>query len=133
MSYYDSRTLGGEFDDVVAVTESALADEGFGILSEIDVQAAMQEKLGLDDYRRYRILGACNPPLAKEGLDAEINLGTLLPCNVVVYEADDGGVTVAAVDPGTMLSVVDNPELDPIAEDVSERFDRVLAAIEASF
>lgn len=132
MEYYDTRSLDADFDDVIAATEDALADEGFGILSDIDVQAAMQEKLGLDSYRRYRILGACNPPLAKEGLDAEINLGALLPCNVAVYE-DEGQVVVAAVDPEAMLSVVDNPALDDIADDVSERFDRMLDAVAAAF
>lgn len=132
MEYYHTRTLDAEFDDVVSTAEDALADEGFGVLCDIDVQAAFEEKLDLDDYPQYRILGACNPPLAKEGLDSEPGLGVLLPCNVVVYE-DGDAVTVAAVDADAMLSVVDNPDLDEIADDVNERFDRVLAEVADAF
>lgn len=128
MAYYEKRQVDGEFDEVVEQTTDALADEGFGILSDIDVSEAFAKKLDIDDYPNYRILGACNPPLAKQGLDAESDLGTLLPCNVVVYETDDG-VVVSMVDPETMLSVVDSPELDGIADDVKSRFDRVLASL----
>lgn len=126
MEYYNKRTVDGEFNDVVERVKEALADEEFGILADIDVQTTFKEKLGLDEFRRYQILGACNPPLARQGLDAEIDLGVLLPCNVVVYETDDGDVVVSAVDAEAMLSVADNPTLDAIAEDVNERFDRVL-------
>ncbi|MFB6140163.1 MAG: DUF302 domain-containing protein [Halosimplex sp.] len=119
-------TVDSEFDDVVDATVDALADEGFGILCDVDVQATLKEKLD-EDFRNYRILGACNPPLAHEALSEEIELGALLPCNVIVYERDDGSVGVSAVDPAVMLSVVDNPDLDPIAEDVAERMS---AAIE---
>lgn len=125
MGYYLQRTVDGELDEVADDVEAALADEGFGILSEIDVAGTLEKKLGIEDFRDYRILGACNPPLAHEGLDAEIDLGVLLPCNVVVYEGDDG-VVVSAVDPETMLSVVDNPDLDGVATEVRERFERVL-------
>ncbi|MCO8245816.1 MULTISPECIES: DUF302 domain-containing protein [unclassified Haladaptatus] len=128
MTYYEKRQVDGEFDEVVERTTDALADEGFGILSDIDVSEAFAKKLDIEDYPNYRILGACNPPLAKQGLDAESDLGTLLPCNVVVYETDDG-VVVSMVDPETMLSVVDSPELDGIADDVKSRFDRVLASL----
>nr|WP_303645619.1 DUF302 domain-containing protein [Haladaptatus sp. R4] len=86
MTYYEKRQVDGEFDEVVERTTDALADEGFGILSDIDVSEAFAKKLDIEDYPNYRILGACNPPLAKQGLDAESDLGTLLPCNVVVYE-----------------------------------------------
>ena len=130
MTYYEKRHVDGEFDAVVERTTEALADEGFGVLSDIDVSEAFAKKLDIEDYPNYRILGACNPPLAKQGLDAESNLGTLLPCNVVVYETDDG-VVVSMVDPKTMLSVVDNPELDSIADDVKNRFGRVLASLSA--
>ena len=129
MTYYNKRVVEGEFDDVVSEVTDRLEEEGFGILSDIDVREKFKEKLGLDEYRRYRILGACNPPLAEEGLDAEIDLGVLLPCNVVVYENDDGEVVVSAVDPHAMLSEVDNSALDAISDDVSERFDRVLDAL----
>ena len=128
MSYTIDREFDGEFDDVVADVEDALAEEGFGILCDIDVKATLAEKLD-EEFRQYRILGACNPPLAHQALEEELKLGALLPCNVVVYETDDGSVGVSAVDPATMLSVVDNPDLDPIAEEVRERFDRVLGAV----
>ena len=131
MGYTIDREFDREFDDVVDDVEAALADEGFGVLCDIDVQATLKEKLG-EEFRQYRILGACNPPLAHEALEEEIKLGALLPCNVVVYETDGGTVGVSAVDPATMLSIVDNPDLDPIAEEVRERFERVLGAVEAA-
>jgi uncharacterized protein (DUF302 family) len=136
MDYYHKERIDGEFEAVVESATEALQEEGFGVLCEIDVTEKFETKLGLDDYPQYRILGACNPALAKEGLDAEPDLGVLLPCNIVVYETNDSeensSIVVSVVDPGTMLSVVDNPELDSIAEDVRERFDRVLDALTAS-
>jgi uncharacterized protein (DUF302 family) len=131
MAYTLDRRVDGAFEDVVARTEAALADEGFGVLCDIDVQHAFAEKLDAE-FRQYRILGACNPPLAKQALEEELQLGALLPCNVVVYETDDGGVGVSAVDPHEMLSVVDNPVLDEVAADVRESFDRVLAELAAN-
>lgn len=131
MSYYDKRRVDASFEEAIELAREALSEEGFGILCEIDVTEKMEAKLDLDEFRDYRVLGACNPPLAKEGLDAEIDLGTLLPCNVVVYVDDDGETVVSAVDPGAMLSVVDNPALDPIAEDVDERLGRVLDSLPA--
>ena len=128
MAYYTKRRTAGDFETVVARVQTALADEGFGVLCDIDLQAKLQEKLGIDEYRKYRVLGACNPALAREGLDAAVDLGVLLPCNVVVYEDDDGTPVVSAVDPAAMLSVVGNPALDSIAADVAERFGRVLDA-----
>ncbi|WP_458189367.1 DUF302 domain-containing protein [Haladaptatus sp. NG-WS-4] len=128
MTYYDKRHVDGEFDDVVERTTEALAEEGFGILSEIDVSEAFETKLDIEEYPEYRILGACNPPLAKEGMDAEQNLGVLLPCNVAVYDTEDG-VVVSMVDPEAMLSVVDNPAMDDIAAEVRTRFDRVLETL----
>lgn len=131
MTYYSKRQIDGDFNDIVARTIEVLQAESFGLLCEIDVQEKFKEKLDIEEFPQYRILGACNPPLAKEGIDVEPDLGTLLPCNVVVYETDDGDVVVSAVEAGTMLSVVDNPALDPIAEDVRERFDRVLDTLAA--
>lgn len=128
MTYYDKRHVEGEFDAVVERTTEALGDEGFGVLSDIDVSDAFAKKLDIEDYPNYRILGACNPPLAKQGLDAEEDLGVLLPCNVAVYETDEG-VVVSMVDPEAMLSVVDNPEMDDIADEVQARFDRVLESL----
>jgi uncharacterized protein (DUF302 family) len=128
VQYYTKRTVDASFEDAIELTREALAEEGFGILCEIDVTEKMEEKLGLTDFRDYRILGACNPPLAREALDTEVDLGVLLPCNVVVY-VDDGDTVVSAVDPAAMLSVVGRDDLDPIAEDVGESLDRVLDAL----
>ena len=129
MAGYTIRyTVDGEFDETVDRVVDALADDGFGVLCDIDVQATLREKLDAD-FRKYRILGACNPPLAHEGMEAELELGALLPCNVIVYETDDGAVNVSAVDPAVMLSVVDNPALDSIGADVGERMEAVLASL----
>lgn len=128
MSYTIRYRVDGSFDDVVDATTDALAEEGFGILCDIDVQATLEEKLG-EDFRQYRILGACNPPLAHEAMSEELELGALLPCNVIVYETDEGDVGVSAIDPGTMLSVVDNPVLDPIADDVADRLERAVSSV----
>ncbi|AEN07086.1 DUF302 domain-containing protein [Halolamina sp.] len=130
MPYTLDETVDGAFDDVVARTEAALADEEFGVLCDIDIQAAFAEKLDVE-FRQYRILGACNPAFAKQALEEELRLGALLPCNVIVYETDGGNVGVSAVDPGKLLSVVDNPELDAVADDVRERFERVLDELAA--
>jgi len=132
MAYYLERRVTGDIDDVEAAVRDALSAEGFGVLTEIDVAATLQEKLGLDDHDAYQILGACNPELAHQALDVEPNLGVLLPCNVIVYEADadaaDAGdeVVIAAVDPESMLSIVDNPELDQFATDVKASLERAL-------
>lgn len=128
MGYTLNKRLEKDFDVVVESTVSALENEGFGVLCDIDVQATLREKLD-EEFRRYRILGACNPAFAHQGLTEELELGTLLPCNVVVYEADEGDVVVSAVDPGQLVGVADNPALDSIARDVKERFKRVLNSL----
>ena len=128
MEYPIQTTVTGEFDDVVDATNAALTDEGFGVLCDIDIQATLKEKLG-EEFRQYRILGACNPPLAYEGLTEEIELGALLPCNVIVYETDDGDVVVSAVDPQQLVGITENPDLDEIAVDVHGRFERVIATV----
>ena len=129
MAYTIQQHVDGNFDEVVQRTTDALSEEGFGVLTDVDLRATFAEKLDAD-FRRYRILGACNPNLAYEALGEELDLGALLPCNVIVYEADDGSVTVGAVDPERLLSVTDNEALDPIAEDVRDRFERVVAALD---
>jgi uncharacterized protein (DUF302 family) len=107
---------------------AALKQEGFGVLTEIDVQGTLKKKLGLD-FRPYRILGACNPPLAHRALSADPQIGLLLPCNVVVQEAEGGGVIVSIADPRVMFTVVDNPALAPIVDEVDARLRRVIAAV----
>lgn len=107
----------------------ALAEEGFGILTEIDVKATLKKKLDVD-FRPYRILGACNPPLAHKALGEEIDIGLLLPCNVVVYQGDDEGTSVVSViDPVVQLGVADREELAPVAEEVRERMTRALSTL----
>lgn len=125
MGYTLDRTVSGDFEDIVNETVSALEEEGFGVLCDIDVQATLKKKLDAD-FRQYRILGACNPEQAHEGLQDEILLGTLLPCNFVVYETDSGDVGVSAIDPGRLVGVTDNDALDDIAADVHQSFERVL-------
>ena len=128
--YGFSRTLDVSYEEAVKKTTAALKEEGFGVLCEIDIKEKLKEKLGVD-FRRYIILGACNPPLAYKTLQEEINIGLLLPCNVVVYEADEvGRSVVAAVDAQAMLSVVgSNPTLDSIAAEVNEKLKRVVAQL----
>jgi uncharacterized protein (DUF302 family) len=122
--YVIARDTDLPLDEAVEKTRGLLQEAGYGILSEIDVKAKLEEKLGIE-REPYVILGACNPPLARRGLDAEPDLGALLPCNVVVYERE-GRTRVAAVEPAMMLSVVGNEELSPIAERVREDLTRVV-------
>jgi uncharacterized protein (DUF302 family) len=110
-------------------TRAALRDQGFGVLTEIDVKKTMKEKLG-EDFRRYVILGACNPPLAHRALSAELDLGLLLPCNLVVYETGEGQSVVAAFDPVAGLAMADNAALGPIGHEVRRRMQRVLEAVQ---
>jgi uncharacterized protein (DUF302 family) len=118
-----------QYDEAVEKVTGALKEEGFGILSTIDVKSTLKEKLDVD-FRPYVILGACNPPLAKQALDAELELGLLLPCNVIVYADESGtGSVVSAVEPHAMLSAVRNPDLTPIADDVQERLTRALESL----
>ena len=106
---------------------AALKDQGFGVLSEIDVQAVLKKKLGID-FRKYAILGACNPPLAHQALNTDLEIGLLLPCNVIVYE-DDGGSVVSIADPIAMMHVANNPLLEPVANEARVRLQRVIAAL----
>ncbi len=128
--YGNSREVAIGFDKAVERAREELGKEGFGVLSEIRLDEKLKEKLGVD-FRRYVILGACNPPLAYKTLQEDINIGLLLPCNVVVYEAEDKNRSVvAAIDASAMLSVVgSNPAIDEVAADVNERLGRVLANI----
>lgn len=132
MSYTLETTVIGDFEEVLNETVAALEDEGFGILSDIDTGGTIREALG-EEFRNYRILGACNPSLAREALDAEIEVGTLLPCNVAVFDAEDTGVTVAAVEPHELLAIGESSALHPIADDITGRVERTIATVETEF
>ena len=124
------KTLDVPYEEAVEKARVALMAEGFGVLCEIDIKEKLKEKLGVD-FRNYVILGACNPSLAYKTLQQEINIGLLLPCNVIVYESDEAGKSVvAAIDANAMLSVVgDNATLDAVATEVNEKLKRVVAQI----
>ena len=128
--YGFSKTIDVAYEEAVDRVRAGLKEEGFGVLCEIDIKEKLKEKLGID-FRNYVILGACNPPLAYKTLQQEINIGLLLPCNVIVYDADQAGKSVvAAIDARAMLSVVgDNASLDAVAAEVNERLKRVVARL----
>jgi uncharacterized protein (DUF302 family) len=123
--YGMSQPLQMSYTDAVPAVKAALQKEGFGVLSEIDVKATLKQKLGVE-YKPYIILGACNPNLAYRGLQSEPELGLLLPCNVIVYDAGDGTSTVSILDPMQMVGAADNPDLQPVADEAAERLQRVL-------
>ena len=129
--YGFSKTVDLPYEAAVEKARVALKEEGFGVLCEIDIKEKLKEKLGVD-FRNYVILGACNPPLAYQTLKEEIGIGLLLPCNVVVYETDEGGKSVvAAIDAATMLSVVgaNNAAINAVATEVNEKLQRVVAQL----
>ncbi|MFQ6606543.1 MAG: DUF302 domain-containing protein [Fidelibacterota bacterium] len=120
MGYTFSKTLEASFDDAVERVKEELSKEGFGILSEIDVQATLKKKLDVD-FKKYLILGACNPPFAYQALQAEELIGTMLPCNVVVIEQGPSKIQVAAVDPVASMQAIDNPSLGSVAQEVQAK------------
>jgi uncharacterized protein (DUF302 family) len=128
MSYYFAKTLSAPFDDAVSRTLSALQAEGFGVLTEIDVKETLKKKLDID-FRRYRILGACNPALAHEALQLEDKVGTMLPCNVIVQDKGDGATEVAAIDPVSSMQAIDNPGLLEKAELGRAKLQRVIESL----
>lgn len=127
--YAMRRTLDMDFEEADRRTRAALEEEGFGVLTEIDVKATLKKKLDAD-FRRYEILGACNPPLAHRALQADGDIGLLLPCNVVIQESGDGGTIVEAVDPVVQMSVAESADLPEVAGEVRSRLVRVLDRVE---
>lgn len=128
MDYHITRTVSGSFDDVVARAREALKDEGFGVLTEIDVKKTLKAKIDVD-FRPYLILGACNPGLAHRALSAEDKIGVLLPCNVVVQDKGADGIEVSAMDPAAAMSMIDSAEVSDVATTVRDKLAKVLAAI----
>ena len=129
MKYYIEKSISASFEDALEKTEQALKEEGFGVISEIDIDQKLKEKIGVD-YPKYKILGACNPPLAYQTLQKENKIGTMLPCNVIVREAEDGMIEIAAVDPVASMMAVQNDSLGEIAFDVQSRLQRVINSLD---
>jgi uncharacterized protein (DUF302 family) len=125
MSYYFSKTLDASFDQAVARATEELKKGGFGILTEIDVRETMKAKLNVD-FRKYRILGACNAPFAYEALQTDDKIGLMMPCNVIVQETSDGRIEVAAIDPLESMSAVANPKLRSVAREVRAKLETVI-------
>jgi uncharacterized protein (DUF302 family) len=124
--YGCSRNVDTGFDEAVGRVRDALQKEGFGVLTEIDVKATLKKKLDVD-FRKYLILGACSPPHAYKALSVELEIGLFLPCNVIIYERDEGGTTVAAIDASLMATATGNDKLSEVAATVNEKLKRVIA------
>ena len=125
MEYYFSDLLNTGFGETVTRVTEALKTEGFGIISEIDMQAKLKEKLGVD-FKKYKILGACNPAIAYKALQAEEKVGIMLPCNIVIIDQENGTTEVAAVHPIASMMAIQNPTLEPLAQEVTEKLKRVI-------
>lgn len=127
MEYGFSKKTNLSFEAAIEKVTDTLKQEGFGVLTTIDVKETLKKKLDID-FKKYTILGACNPPFAHKALQAEEEIGLLLPCNVIVYEKE-GGTVVSAFDPMSMMKIVDNPAIQPIAAEVKERLKRAIDAV----
>lgn len=127
MKYGFSKTTNYSFEEAIQKVTDELKKEGFGVLTTIDVKETLKNKLNVD-FKKYTILGACNPPLAHQALQAEEELGLLLPCNVIVYEKE-GKSVVSVFDPMIMAHIIDNPNMKPVAEEVKKKLERVLEAV----
>lgn len=125
MSYYFSKTVNGNWDNAREKVTEALKEEGFGILTEIDVKATLKKKLDVD-FRPYVILGACNPAFAYEALKSEKNIGTMLPCNVIMQETKDGHIEISAIDPVASMQAIENDKLGKVATEVRSKLQRVI-------
>jgi len=128
MAYYFSKRVSMSFDDAVQKVTEELKQEGFGILTEIDVKATLKKKLDVD-FRNYRILGACNPNFAHQALQKERMIGTMLPCNVIVQEAENGQVEIAAIDPVASMQAIENPSLAEVAQLVRSKLQEVIGRL----
>ncbi|MGM0532592.1 MAG: DUF302 domain-containing protein [Bacteroidota bacterium] len=128
MKYYISKTISAEFDKAIDLVTEALKNEGFGVLSEIDIQQALKNKLDVD-FRKYKILGACNPPNAHKALQQDDKIGTMLPCNVIVQEIGENEVEVAAIDPVASMMAVENKKIAEIAGDIKTKLERVISSL----
>ncbi|MCG6966990.1 MAG: DUF302 domain-containing protein [Chromatiaceae bacterium] len=128
MSYYIETTLDLPFEEAIGRVKAALKEEGFGVLTEIDVQATLKNKLDVD-FRRYQILGACNPQFAYKALQSERMVGVMLPCNVIVQDAEGGGSQVAAIDPIASMQAIANPQLAEIADVIRAKLGRVIEGL----
>jgi len=125
MSYYFSKTLDTSFEKAIETVTEALSQEGFGVLTDIDIKATLKKKLDVD-VANYRILGACNPPFAYEALQAEDKIGAMLPCNVIVQEKEDGKVEVSAVDPVASMQAIENPKLGDVADTIQKKLKKII-------
>lgn len=125
MSYYFNRKIKGNFEEVEKRTREVLKQEGFGVLTEIDVKETLKKKLDVN-FRNYKILGACNPPFAYKALLAEDKIGTMLPCNVILQEVNEREVEIAAIDPIASMQAIQNPDLGEVANQVREKLRRVV-------
>ena len=125
MQYYSSKKISEDFDQAVQLVTESLKKEGFGVLTEINIQEKLKEKLNVD-FRKYKILGACNPAYAYKAIQMEDKIGTMLPCNVIVQELDNGKIEVAAVDPIASMMAVGNVELESIAKEIRMKLQKVI-------
>ncbi|MCK5401421.1 MAG: DUF302 domain-containing protein [Flavobacteriaceae bacterium] len=125
MNYYFNKTVLGSFDDIIEKVKVLLKEEGFGVLTEINIQDTFKEKLNVD-FKQYKILGACNPHFAYKALQAENKIGVMLPCNIIVQETKKNTIEVAAVNPLVSMQAIKNPELDEIAQSVSQKLENVV-------
>jgi len=128
MKYYINKTINTDFETAIVRVTEALKKEGFGVISDIDIQEKLKDKLNVD-FRKYRILGACNPPIAFQALSNEDKIGTMLPCNVIVQEIGDRTIEVAAVDPIASMQAIENEKLGPIASQVKASLERVIDSL----
>ena len=128
MKYYINKTINTDFETAIIRVTEALKKEGFGVISDIDIQEKLKEKLNVD-FRKYRILGACNPPIAFKALGSEDKIGTMLPCNVIVQEIGNNKIEVAAVDPIASMQAIENEKLGPIASQVKASLERVIDSL----